>query len=236
MAPSKSRGGFKRKRKTFSSVVRRSLRRRAPDKIKTAGDVRRAVQSTAPSRAKMDSISQSITSTVSNMLSISAISFNEDSSVFDARQSLKISLGSFRFKGTVVVGDATNLVRLLIVRSKNQTNAAFDPTSAFYSNPGGAVPQAVAAQINTRNVEVLWDKTYFMQDSTAAAPAVRPAAFFIDANVRIGKTIKYNQVGNAITVQPRNMSEYYMIGVSDSGVLPNPSVRLECLTWFKNVD
>lgn len=210
--------------------------RRRVDKIKTVSDVRRAVQTTAPSRAKMDSISVSITSTVQTLLSLSEIQFNDDPSNFQTRQSPKISVGSFRFKGTLVVGDATNLVRLLIVRSKNQTGAPFAPADTFYSNPGGTVPPAVVAQINTRNVDVLMDKTYNLQDSSESNPAVRPANFFIDKTIRIRKTLKYNQVATGTTIAPRNMTEYYFIAVSDSGVLPNPSVRFEAITWFKNID
>jgi len=226
-----------KRKATFKRPRRARKKRRTADKIKTVSDVRRAVQSTAPSRAKMDSISVSITSTVQTLLSVSEIAFNDDPSEFETRQSPKITLGSFRFKGTLVVGDATNLVRLLFVRSKNQTNAAFAPTSCFYSNPGGTVPPAVVAQINTRNVDVLWDHTYNLQDTSESNPAVRPANFFIDRTISIRKTLKYNQVASGTVPElPRNMTEYYFVAVSDSGVLPNPSVRFEAITWFKNID
>jgi len=206
------------------------------DKIKTVGDVRRAVQKTTPSRAKLDSISLSLTTTPSIMLSISNIVFNDNGSNFDTRQGPKITLGSFRFRGDIVVGDRRNFMRLMVVRSKNQTNQAFDPQDIFYANPGAVAPSAVNAQINTRNVQVLWDKTYSLQDTSEANPAVRPSFYFLDEKVNIRKTIKYNQVPNATATLPRNMSEFYFVGVSDSGVLPNPSIAVDCVTWFKNVD
>lgn len=229
------------KRKGYQSTLVRYRKKpktqhKKKDYIKTASDVRKAVQQTAPSRAKLDQLSFSVTTTPATQLSVSAIEFNEDASEFQARQSLKVTVGSLRFRGTLVVGDASNLVRLLIVRSKNQTNAAFDPQSCFYNNPGGASILGVFSQINTRNVDVVYDKTWIMQDSTEAVPAVRPATYFIDENVSIRKTMMYNQTGSGVVTQPRNMTEYYMVAVSDSGVLPNPSFRLACCTWFKNVD
>jgi len=228
------------KRKGYQSSLARYKKKRKTtgkkDYIKTASDVRRAVQQTAPSRAKLTALAFSTTTTPEMKLSISRIEFNEDSSDFATRQSTKITVGSLRIKGTLVVGDASNLVRMLIVRSKNQTNAAFNPQDCFYNNPGAPAIPSVLAQINTRNVDVVYDKTWNMQDSTAAVPGVRPSNYFIDENIPIRKTMTYNQTGSAVASLPRNMTEYYMVCVSDSTIAPNPSFRLQCCTWFKNVD
>jgi len=211
-------------------------KRKQKDKIKTVSDVRKAVQSTAPSRAYLGDTSSSITTAPVVLQSFSNIPFSDDQSDFQSRNALKISVGSIRGRGNIVVGDSTNFVRLLLVRSKNQTNAAFDPLSVFFTNGGAVVPPYHLAQINTRNVEVLWDRTYTLQDSTEADPAVIPPVKFLEFNTPIRNTWTYNAVASGTTIAPRNMKEYYLVAVSDSSILPNPSVRFQFCTWYKNVD
>jgi len=211
-------------------------RRKVKDTIKTKSDVRKAVQSTAPSRAFLGSTSASITTTPSVVQSFSNIPFDDDASVFQSRNSLKISVGSIRGRGNIVVGDSTNYIRILLVRSKNQTNAAFDPAGCFFDNGGSVAVPSHLAQINTRNVECLSDKLYSLQDSTEFVPGVNPSFKFLEFNQPIRNTWTYNAVALGTTIAPRNMKEYYMVVVSDSSVLPNPSIRMQFCTWFKNVD
>jgi len=221
---------------TAAQKIQRHWRKRRVDRIKTKSDVRKAVQSTAPSRAELRSGTASITTTPSILESFSDIEYNEDGITNpQSRQSLKISVGSIRMKGDLVVGDDTNIVRLMLVRSKNQSNAAFAPADIFFNNNGAAAVAAYLAQVNTRNVDVLWDKTYMLQDSDSSTPGVRPSFYFIDEKFNIRNTWTYNQIANASTQLPRNMKEYYLVAVSDSSVLPNPSLRYQSCTWFKNL-
>jgi len=214
---------------------KRKRRTKVKDQIKTGADVRKAVQETAPSQGKLDTISGSITTTPVTLLEVSKIAFNNDDAGQYERNSKKITMGSLRFRGTLVVGDATNLVRLLVVRDKNQDNQAWDPNSCFFSD-GNVVPAPTFAQINTRNVDVLYDNTYNMQDSTESVPAVRPSQYFVDFYVPIRKTLTYIQqnAGDA-AINPRNGHHYYLVAVSDSSILPNPSIRGSSATWFKNI-
>lgn len=222
-----------------ASIIQRAWRAKKKaqkDQIKTKADVRKAVQATAPSRAELRSGSVSITTTPSILESFSDIEFNEDGITNpQTRQSLKISVGSIRLKGDLVVGDDTNIVRLMLVRSKNQTNDAFAPADIFFDNNGAVAVTAYLAQVNTRNVDVLWDKSFLLQDSDSSIPGVRPSFYFIDEKFTIRNTWTYNQINNATTELPRNMKEYYLVAVSDSSVLPNPSLRYQSCTWFKNL-
>jgi len=206
------------------------------DTIKTKSDVRKAVQATAPSRAYLLNGSFSITTTPLTLQSFGIIPFNEDGITNpQSRQSLKISVGSIRLRGNLVVGDSTNIVRLLLVRGKNQTGTVFNPAEVFFDNNAAVAVPSVDAQINTRNVECLWDQTYQLQDTDSSDPGVRPTSFYINKKFTIRNNWTYNQTANAGVILPRNMKEYYLIGVSDSVVLPNPSIRFSSCTWFKNL-
>jgi len=144
-------------------------------------------------------------------------------------------MGSFRFRGLLNVGDRTNIVRLLVVRDKNQDDTVFTPGSAFFFD-GVTLATGVNAQINTRNVDVLMDPTYNLQDTTESVPATRPQSYFLDFNIPIRKELTYNQqTSGDAPILPRNMRHYYFIGVSDSVILPNPSISGSTITWFKNV-
>lgn len=220
--------------KVIQDAFRKS--RKGKDQIKTVGDVRRAVQSTAASRAEGRLGSVSITTTPSILESFGTIEFNEDGITNpQTRQSLKISVGSIRMRGNLVVGDETNIVRLMLVRSKNQSNAPFAPADIFFDNNGSFAAAGYLSQINTRNVDMIWDQTYQLQDSEAAIPGVRPTSVFLDKTFTIRNTWTYNQITNATSELPRNMKEYYLCAVSDSSILPNPSFKYQTVTWFKNV-
>jgi len=206
------------------------------DTIKTVSDVRKAVQKTAASRAFVANGSVSLTTTPSILQSYSDIPYSEDGVTNpQSRQSLKITMGSIRLRGELIVGDDTNIVRLLLVRSKNQTNTVFAPVDCFFDNNGSAAITAVNAQINTRNVDVLWDSTYLLQDSDSSIPGVRPSFIFLNKTIKIRKTLMYNQANEGDSILPRNMHHYFLVGVSDSSVLPNPSMRWGSCVWFKNV-
>lgn len=133
------------------------------------------------------------------------------------------------------VGDRTNLVRLLVVRDKNQDDAVFSPDDCFFTD-GNVTPPDVYAQINTRNVECIYDKLWNLQDTSESVPATRVQSAFVEFNVPIRKHLTYNQTGNDDTILPRNMQHWYLIGVSDSAILPNPSLDGNSITWFKNIN
>lgn len=217
---------------------------RGRDQIKTAGDVRRAVQKSAPSRGVVNRISQTFsTSPVGVLDCLSEITFSTDDSRQDRRQSMKITMGSFRVRGEVAVADslvasdASNLVRLMVVRQKNFIQAAtFDPSLCFY-NDGQSTPLSVYAQVNTRYCEVLWDKTYNLENNTNGDRyPTRPRMVFIDENIPIKKKITYRPMLDGQSELPRDQNHYYFIGVSDSSITPHPSLNGASVTWFKNIE
>jgi len=224
-------------RRTAARRIQRAWKRKRyqKDKIKTVSDVRKAVQKTAPSRAFVNNGSASITTTPVILESYGVIPFNEDGiSNPNSRQSLKVSVGSIRIRGNLVVGDDSNLIRLMLVRSKNQSGTIFSASECFFDNNGAAAITGIQSQLNTRNIECLWDQTYQLQDQIADA-ATRPSSVFLNKKFNIRNTWTYNQAPNAAVILPRNMKEYYLVAVSDSSVLPNPSLRWSSCVWFKNL-
>lgn len=242
---------YGRRRASAASKIQRAWRcskwkkkYRGRDQIKTVGDVRRAVQKTAPSRGKVVRLSQTFsTNAVAVVDCLSGITFSDSDARQDRRQSMKIEMGSFRFKGelsvaeNLVTSDETNIVRLMLVRQKNYVEAAtFDPPSCLY-NDGLTTPLSIYAQPNTRYCEVLWDKTYQMQNNTNGDRyPTRPRSFFIDENIPIRKKITYKPVADGQTPLPRDHNHFYLIGMSDSSVAPNPALEGSGVIWFKNIE
>jgi len=223
-------------RKVKSKVSQKAKpHRRVKDSIKTVHDVRKAIQRTAPSKGRVVAISTSPSTTPLVAQSISEIQFSTSGEQW-VRNSLKITLGSWRFRGNLNVGDRTNLFRLMLVRDKNMNDQAFDPASCFFQDNSGTTVTPVNAQINTRNVEVLYDHTYNLQDSTESVPAVRPSNYFLDLNIPIRRELKFIDMPDGDpAILPRNQTHFYLVSVSDSVILPHPNLSGDSVTWFKNV-
>lgn len=156
---------------------------------------------------------------------------------------MKIEMGSFRFKAelsvaeSMIASDESNVVRLMIVRQKNYVESAlFDPPSCLY-NDGQTTPLSIYAQPNTRYCEVLWDKTYQLQQNTNGGRyPTRPFSFFIDEVVMLKKKVTYKPVADGQSPLPRDHNHFYFIGMSDSSVAPHPRIEGSSVTWFKNIE
>lgn len=217
---------------------------RGGDQIKTVSDVRRAVQKTAPSRGVVNRISNTMSTTAVGLIDcLTQIKFSTSDARQDRRQSMKIDLGSFRLRGevavadTLVASDASNLVRLMVVRQKNFIQAAtFDPTLCFY-NDGISTPLGVYSQVNTRYCEVFWDRTYNLENNTNGDRyPTRPRMVFVDENIPIRKKVTYKPAQDGANDLPRDQNHFYLIGVSDSSIIPHPSFNGASVTWFKNIE
>lgn len=217
---------------------------RGRDQIKTASDVRKAVQKTAPSRGVVNRISQTFSQNPVGVIDcITQIAFSDSDGRQDRRQSMKISLGSFRFKAELAIAeslvslDETNIIRLMFVRQKDYVPGnLFDPSLCFY-NDGITTPLNIYAQPDTRYCEVLWDRTFNLQNNTNGGRyPVRSRTLFLDETIPLRKKVTYAPATDGQDPLPRDNHHYYFIGVSDSSIAPHPSLEGASVTWFKNIE
>ena len=215
----------------------RAKKRRQRDNIKTKGDVKKAVQSFNPSSVIAQETTFSLTTTPTVQHNLSDIEFSNSNDRPDSRKSLKITVGHFKFRCRLQVGDATNLCRVMVVRNKNPlVAAAFNPITMFEINNGiGTQPNNMYAEPNLREVEVKYDRVFNLQDTTQAVPATRVQDIYWDFKVPIHETFKYLTTNNNTSELTRNMKDYYLVAFSDSAILPNPRFTAVSYTWFKNI-
>lgn len=206
------------------------------DQIKTSGDVRKAIQTSKSSSVIIQTTDFALTTTPTVQHNLSQIEYSNSNDRPDTRKSLKISLGHFKFRCYLDVGDRTNLCRVMVVRNKDPlTAAAFNPANMFEMNNGvGTQPDKMFAEPNLRSVEVKYDRVFNLQDTTEGAPATRVQNIYFQFSVPIHETFKYTTITNNTSELTRNMKDYYIVAFSDSAILPNPSLKCTSYTWFKN--
>lgn len=217
---------------------KRKTRRHVKDKVKTYGDVRKAVQATSVSSVVIQESNLSLISTATVQQNLSKIIFSNSNDRPDSRKSKQITVGHISFRCLVQVGDRTNLIRVMMVRNKNPENTAtYNPDGTLFAvnNGVGVQPNIMFAEPNLREVEVKYDRVFNLQDSSEATPGVLPKSHYFKFSVPIRETFKYLTIANDTSVQTRNMKDYYLVAFSDSGILPNPSLQATSYTWFKNV-
>ncbi len=145
------------------------------------------------------------------------------------RQTTKILCKNLSIRGkmNVATSDTTNVLRIALVRGRRAGN--LNVADIAY---GGAAD--VDAQFNQKFVDVIWDKTYNVQE--IAAGAVFPSYKYLDISTMINKICKFEEQSAAGTIQPYNNSSYYLIGCSDSQVAPHPAIRLSQRLSYKQLD
>ena len=215
----------------------RRARRRVKDRIKTVGDVRKAVQQTSVSSVIVQETNFALTQTPTIQHNLSNIEFSNSDNRPDTRKSKQITVGHIKFRCYLQVGDRTNLCRVMVVRNKNPlTTASFTPSDIFnVNNSVGTQPNNMFAEPNLREVEVKYDRVFNLQDSSEATPAVNPKTVYWTFSIPIRETFKYLTISNSTSQQTRNMKDYYLVAFSDSSILPNPSLTAVSYLWFKNV-
>lgn len=217
--------------------------RNKKDKIKTAGDVKKVIQSQTPSSVIIQETDFSLTGqnalgiggpTVQHVLS--DIEFSNSNDHPNARKSKRITVGHVKCRCMLTCGDATNLCRVMVVRNKDpMTAAAFNPKLMFQmNNQVGPQPDQMFAEPNLRYVEVKYDRVFNLQLSAADSAAVRPSTTYFQFSVPIHETWKYYTETNNTSELTRNMKDYYIVAFSDSLIVPNPTFKCVSYTWFKN--
>lgn len=227
-------------RRTAARAIQKHWRsRRKPKKMKVS-KVKSIVRGMEPTRQDLWSLTDTIGTTPLILNNLTNMSYNEDSSIFGTRQSTKVSLMSFRFRGNVEVDSAAtdNHLRLLIVRKTAQDGAPFDARKCFLSHPGFTI-NYLQSQINKRYCSVVWEREFLLQNSDPSLltnerypTVVWKRILDIVYKFPKGAVARYPLVANATAVQPIN-HQYYFIAVSDSAVL-SPAIQGQACLFFKN--
>ena len=229
---------FGRKYRAASKIQKawRRKKRFQRDSIKTVSDVRRAVNKGTPSSVIIQETNFSLTTTPTVQHVLSDIEYSNSNDTPNTRKSKKITVGHYKFRCYLDVGDRTNLCRVMVVRNKDpQTAAAFNPANMFEMNNGvGTQPTNMFAEPNLRAVEIKYDKVFNLQDSSETVPATRVSNIYFQFSVKCNEVFKYFTETNNTSELTRNMKDYYVVAFSDSSILPNPSFRCVSYTWFKN--
>lgn len=229
------------RRKYAARRIQRAWRRRRYKKRMTTSKVKRVVQNMEPTRSDIFSLLNDdipATSTVVNNLT--NVTFNDDPSTFGTRQSTKIKLMSFNWKGNIKVGGSAtdNQVRLMIVKKIADDGAAFDARKCFLVHPGTS-PQLLYCQPNKRYIKVCKEWFFQLQNQDPSSltneqyPTI-PWRKLLDIHYKFpANTIaRFPLVANATNVQSTN-EQYYFVGVSDTSLLTPEMTGLGTL-FFKN--
>lgn len=210
-------------------------------------NIKKVVRNMAPTRGDVFFPVASLQQTPVVINNLSNITYNDDASVYPSRQSLKIKLMSFNFRGDVEMPTGVNSiykakVRLIVVRKKIQDQLPFDARKCFYKHPGAAITNYHQYQIDKRYCTAVWDNTFQLQNpdqsqlATGEATATFPVLknFDLHLGLKGDKVTRFAETPNATNVQPLN-NQFYLIGMSDHTGVGHPVIGGTAVVWFKNI-
>lgn len=222
-------------KKKARPISRRSGKKNSKDSIRSAADVRKVIEQTHPIKFWIHPpLATTAASAPSLVVNLTNIPFNADATAAPAggtRQSRKVYINRIKARFLWTVGDATNVVRLLVVRPKREFNTSFVPNDAFESNTG-ANAITYLTQANYRNMDVLYDKTWNMASATVGA---LPSFVTDELDIPFHRVATYPLAANASFPQPTNQSAAYMLVISDSTAIAHPRLAVETQVVFRNL-
>jgi len=214
-----------------ASAARRIQRKFRSYRKKKTNFVKRTLYKLEPTKYNSFPMSQSLPSTGWTLINnITNIGYDPEAATNSGdRKStkIKVNMACLRASLTVGTGDGLNVVRIALVRGRR--SGALQLSDVAY---GGA--SVLDAQFNQKFVDVIWDKTYKLQEQ--APGSTYPKLIYLDIPSKINKLCKFEEQSAAGIVQPYNNTSYYLIGCSDSALTPHPSIRGTCRVSFKDLD
>ena len=152
------------------------------------------------------------------------------------RTSNKIKYLYVRVRGILQVSDASNRIRLSLLRGKtiqqDVNPFAADPT-VIYNNKSGAGGSYIDMMFNRKLVTPLHDKVWNLQ--TQAEGSTRVPYVEVDFFTKIDREIEYRQATAANVDYPIKPENVFLVGVSDSSAVPHPRGTLRMDYCFKNI-
>lgn len=223
--------------KRFKDIAKHKKQQK--DKIKTKGDVRKALMSDKPSSVFINNVASTMSTVPFTYVKLSEITYSTNDNTMYARKSKNIRVGHIACRLRLNVQDIPgNLCRLMIVRLKDtsQSPAAFDPADIFQFNDGyGTQPDHLYSGCNLNYVEVKYDKIFNLQNTTAAAPATRMQDIYLNFKIKCHENWKYMTTPSGAATPSRNGKNYYLVALSDSTTgTAHPRITGSTAVWFKN--
>ena len=207
-----SYGRKKMTKSAAASKIQRAFRSRR----KQSNMVKKTLYKLEPFKYDAFSSTTSVPNSWTLVNNITNISYDPNATTSDgARSTTKILVKHLGIRGTIspATGDNTNTIRLALVRGRRAG-------ALNLADVGYGTATDLNAQFNQKFVDVIWDKTYNVQE--IAAGAVFPPYKYLDLSTSLNKTCKFEEQSSAGQIQPYNNTAVYLIACSDSAVAPNP--------------
>lgn len=226
--PFRRKSAYGRRTAAARTIQRRWRARRRPVRKM----VRRVLRNQEPYKYNMINMNNTIPNRWTLLANLSNIQWINTVSP-SYRNSTKIQLKNIALRCSLTYSDNENVVRLAIVRGRRAGELAMSDVS-FDPN---VTTDDLYLPFNQRYVDVMWSKTYSLQQQ--AVGATYPPFRIIDINKKMGKILKYEQAldgATSLTVQPYNNTAYFLIGVSDSALPSHPTLAGKIRLSYKDLE
>jgi len=137
---------------------------------------------------------------------------------FNQRVGSSLVLKNMRFRGQLVVGDTTNIVRMLVYRWHPDTNSDIPQASEIFT--ASSDPLSSLIHYKQRRFKVLADKLFTLD-------TYNPTQIF-DFELKLKSVVNF-------TGATSGAEHVYVLFLSDSGAAPHPSVTMGVdVNWYDN--
>lgn len=221
----------KNKRNQSARKIQRAFRSYRKKRTSTTRLIKRVHNNMEPYKYITNSLNGNAGQAWSNMLNISQIPFDPSQSPH-TRQSTKCQLRGLQvsMRVGVATGDSTNSIRVAIVRGRRTGSLSMTDVSYDYLASG----DNYHLPFNQKFVQVIWSKTFQVQETTAGSVYAPYREF--DKFFNIKHLCKFTESTTTSTTQPYNNTSLYLICCSDSTLAPNPRITGQVRLSFKDLD
>lgn len=222
-----------------ATLPRRKRRINTHKRKVTTGTVKKIVTNLKPTKfylSKVEEVDVTNTSLNPILFPSQVLYTSTEADAHYKREGYKIRAMNAYVKGEILVGNsATRVTKLRILLVKGYRAGALTTADIALTQPLFAYSDQYLMFINPKNCKVLWDKTFTLQNSTAATPGVSQSIASFTKNFRLNETWRYPSADPAFNPDPINPGSYQFVVISNQTAGNGPKVDLNMRVSFKDM-
>jgi len=224
---------YTRKRKRTTTPYTRAV----PRKRARVATIKRTVVNMKPTKFTMFRNEESdVVNTLTTILEPSKVLMTADEAdLHYKREGYKIKAMGLYLNAEILVDTSARFTkcRLLLVRGFRAGGLTL--ADVGLTQPGFTYTDEYLQFVNNKNCKVIWDRTYSVENSTAAIPGTAHPIVNISKYFRLNETWRYPSADPAFDPDPINPGSYMLIAVSNQTAGNGPKVDANMRLSFKDL-
>lgn len=203
----------------------------------TSSKIKKVIYSQKPTKYHMiKNEVPDVTNTLTALISPSQLPFSStEAENHYKRESYKVKALNMYLQGEVLVNNSsTRPTKLRIMVLKGYRAGGLTLADMEFTQPGFVYTDQYLMFTNPKNCRVVHDKTYTLNQTSAALPAVHSGNITFKHNVRLNEIWRFPSADPAFSPDPINPGAYQVVVISNAVAGQGPKVDINCRLSFKD--